>query len=128
MSVKSKFSKELTPRSRAYELRGQGEKKQRKSCIRIKDKQTPHTASPLNVVLENCANVVIHPSVLFRKIVPIFTSLFQEVLRRLSSCIRGTSKNAQNYKNQSADDTDLTELLEWVGWVCGETEEFPHLL
>ena len=39
VSVKSKSFKELTPRSRTYELRGQG----KKSSIRFKDKQTPHT-------------------------------------------------------------------------------------
>ena len=39
MSENSTFFKELTPRSRTYELRGQGGKK----AIRIKDKQTPHT-------------------------------------------------------------------------------------
>ena len=59
---------------------------------------------------------------------PIFTSLFQEVWSRLSSCIKGIYKNAVKYKNQSADDTAFTELLEWLGWVYGETEEFPGLL
>ena len=36
---KSTFCKELTPRSRTYELRGQG----KKSIYKIKGKQTPHT-------------------------------------------------------------------------------------
>ena len=39
MSEKSTFLKKLTPRSRTYELRGQGEKKSKQN----KDKQTPHT-------------------------------------------------------------------------------------
>ena len=37
---KSTFFKELTPHSRTYELRGQGEKK---NSIQNQDKQTPHT-------------------------------------------------------------------------------------
>ena len=51
---KSTFFKEMTPLSRTYEIRGQGEK----GVNKIKDKQTPHTilqktiarsvASPLN--------------------------------------------------------------------------------
>ena len=38
---KLKIFKELTPRSRTYEPRGQGKEKQ--SIYKIKDKQTPHT-------------------------------------------------------------------------------------
>ena len=59
VSVKSNFLKELTPRSRTYELRGQGKKEKEKSSIRIKDKQGPphcltkiiskSDTSPLNV-------------------------------------------------------------------------------
>ena len=92
-----------------------GEKKQQKNKAVSESKTNKHLTlpHPLNVVLENCVNVVIHPSVLFRKIIPIFTSLFQ---------------NAHKYKNQPADDAALAELLEWVGWVRGEMEEFLHLL
>ena len=43
VSEKSTIFKELSPRSRTYELRGKGKKKEKKALIRFKDKQTPHT-------------------------------------------------------------------------------------
>ena len=50
--------KKISTLFKGWRCQGKRNKK-KKSCIRIKDKQTPHTASPLNVVLENCVNVVI---------------------------------------------------------------------
>ena len=45
--------KELTPSFRTYELRGQGEKK---SSIRINDKQTPHTEGKKKALSESKTN------------------------------------------------------------------------
>ena len=35
--------KELTPRLRTFELRGQGKNEEKKQSLEIQDKQTPHT-------------------------------------------------------------------------------------